>query len=61
MDSRRLQLNPYQTAPQQFYTSVSLLTLGSFVSAFSLPSTTASLPFAPQGTLFFTYLLGVRG
>lgn len=37
-----------------------LLTLGSFVSAFSLPLTTASLPFAPQGT-FFTHLLSVRG
>lgn len=60
MWTRGLQLNPDQTAPQQFYTPVSLLTLGSFVLAFSLPLTTASLPFAPQGT-FFTYLLRVRG
>lgn len=60
MWTRGLQLNPDQTAPQQFYTPVSLLTLGSFVSAFSPPLTTVSLPFAPQGT-FFTYLLSVRG
>ena len=60
MWTRGLQLNPDQTAPQKFYTPVFLLSQGSFVSAFSLPLTTASLPFTPQGT-FFTYLLSVRG
>lgn len=53
MWTRGLQLNPYQTAPQQFYTPVSLLTLGSFVLAFSLPLTTVSLPFAPQGNILY--------